>query len=86
MAFAERCGADQACLSLHRPYPGTPVWRNPSAFGARITRGPNYEAYIETESLSRAAMLACAEEANEALRRAGLAGDGFLRCDRYAWE
>jgi anaerobic magnesium-protoporphyrin IX monomethyl ester cyclase len=86
VAFAKDCGADEICLSLHRPYPGTAVWRNPRAFGVRITRGPNYEAYIETEGLSRAAMLACVAEANEELRRCGLTKGDSLRCDRYGWE
>jgi radical SAM superfamily enzyme YgiQ (UPF0313 family) len=84
--FAKRCGADEVCLSLHRPYPGTALWRNPEAFGVRITRGPNYEAYLETESLSRPALLECAQWADKELRRCGLVKDGFLRCDRYAWE
>ena len=84
--FAKRCGADEICLSVHRPYPGTAVWRNPEAFGVRITRGPNFEAYIETEHFSRAAMLECAQQANEALKRCGLTKGDFLRCDQYAWE
>ena len=84
--FAKRCEADEVCLSVHRPYPGTAVWQNPEAFGVRITRGPNWEAYIETEHLSRAAMLERAQQANEALKRCGLTKGDFLRCDQYAWE
>jgi radical SAM superfamily enzyme YgiQ (UPF0313 family) len=84
--FAKRCGADEVCLSVHRPYPGTAIWRNPGAFGVRITRGPNFEAYIETENLSRAAMLECAQQASEELKRCGLMKGDFLRCDRYVWE
>ena len=84
--FARRCGADEVCLSLHRPYPGTAVWRDPQAFGVRIVRGPNFEAYIGTESLSRGAMLECAQRANEDLKQRGLTQGDFLRWDRYAWE
>jgi len=84
--FAKRCGADEICLSLHRPYPGTAIWRNPEAFGVRVIQGPNFEAYIETEGLSRAAMLECAQQAAEELKRCGLMKGDFLRCDRYAWE
>ena len=84
--FAQRCGADEICLSLHRPYPGTAIWRSPDAFGVRVVKGPNFEAYIETEHLSRAAMLECAQWADEELKRAGVTKGGFLRCDRYAWE
>ena len=84
--FAKRCGADEICLSLHRPYPGTPVWSHPEAFGVHMTQGPNFEAYIETESLSRAAMLERAQWAGEELKRCGLWEGDFLRCDRYAWE
>jgi len=84
--FAKRCGSDDVCLSLHRPYPGTAVWNHPQAFGVRVTQGPNFEAYIETESLSRKAMLECAQQAGDELRRYGLMKDGFLRCDQYAWE
>ena len=58
--FAKQCGVDEVCLNILRPYPGTAVWRDPEAFGARITHGPNFEAYIETEHLSRAAMFECA--------------------------
>lgn len=83
--FAACCGADEVCFSLHRPYPGSAVWHAPKAFGVRITRGPNFEAYIETESLSRAALLECTEQAAEELTGRGLTTD-VLRCDRYAWE
>jgi radical SAM superfamily enzyme YgiQ (UPF0313 family) len=84
--FAKRSGADEVCLSLHRPYPGTAVWRDPEAFGVRIVQGPNFEAYVETGSLSRARMLESARRAGEDLKRSGLMKDGFLRFDRYAWE
>lgn len=84
--FAKCCGADEVCLSLHRPYPGTAVWQNPEAFGVRITRGPNFEAYLETESLSRSTLLDCAQWAGEELKRCGVMKDDFLRWDRYAWE
>lgn len=83
--FAARSGADEVCLSLHRPWPGTAVWRAPEAFGVRITRGPGFDAYIETHSLSRAALLECTEQAAEELVERGLKC-GKLRCDRYAWE
>jgi len=86
LQFAERCGADGVCLGLHRPYPGTAVWRNPKAFGVRVVRGPNFEAYIETDGLSRAAMLECAQRAGEELRDRGLMKGELWRCDRYAWE
>lgn len=85
VAFARRCGADEVYLSLHRPFPGTAVWQDPEAFGVKITRGQNFEAYLETESLSRKAMLECAQRASEELKQHGLEGD-FLRCDRYEWE
>ena len=84
--FAEHCGSDKVCLSLHRPYPGTAVWNHPKAFGMRLTQGSNFEAYIETESLSRKAMLECAQQAGDELKRYGLMKDGFLRYDQYAWE
>lgn len=83
---AKRCGADEVCLSVHRPYPGTAVWLDPKAFGVRIVQGPNFEAYLETEQLSRAAMLECAQWAGEELKECGLMKGGFLRCDRYGWE
>jgi anaerobic magnesium-protoporphyrin IX monomethyl ester cyclase len=84
--LAKRCGADEVCLSLHRPYPGTAIWQNPEAFSVRITRGPNFEAYLETENLSRSALLECAQWASEELKRCGLIRGDFLRYDRYAWE
>jgi anaerobic magnesium-protoporphyrin IX monomethyl ester cyclase len=84
--FAKRCGADDICLGVHRPYPGTAVWISPDTFGVRITKGPNFEAYIETEYLSRAAILECVQQAGEELKRCGFMKGGFLRCDRYAWE
>ena len=84
--FAEHCGSDKVCLSLHRPYPGTAVWNHPKAFGMRLTHESNFEAYIETESLSRKEMLECAQQAGDELKRYGLMKDGFLRCDQYAWE
>lgn len=83
--FARRCGADEVCLSLHRPYPGTAVWNQPEAFGVRVVKGPNFEAYLETEHLSRAALLECAQWAGEELKRCGIQSD-CLRCDQYAWE
>jgi radical SAM superfamily enzyme YgiQ (UPF0313 family) len=84
--FAASCGAEEVCLSLHRPYPGTAIWRNPKAFGVRVVRGPNFEAYIETEKLPRPAMLERAHWARDELRRRGLMPGDYLRCDRYAWE
>ena len=84
--FAKRCGADEVCLSLHRPYPGTAIWRNPEAFGVRIVRGPNFEAYIETQHLTRPALLECAQAAAAELKARGLTTGDFLRCDRYSWE
>lgn len=83
--FAKRCEADEVCLSIHRPYPGTAVWQNPEAFSVRVVKGPNFEAYVETEHLSRAALWECAQRAGEELKRCGVQSD-FLRCDRYAWE
>ncbi|MBM3474523.1 MAG: radical SAM protein [Armatimonadetes bacterium] len=83
--FAARCGADDVSLSLHRPWPGTAAWRNPRAFGLRITRGPDFEAYVETESLNRTALLELTEEAVETLTQRGLKC-GTLRCDRFVWE
>jgi radical SAM superfamily enzyme YgiQ (UPF0313 family) len=83
--FATQCGAEDICLSLHRPWPGTAVWRNPRAFGLRITRGPDFEAYVETDALSRAALLEHMDSAVEALKQRGLSSD-VLRCDRFAWE
>jgi radical SAM superfamily enzyme YgiQ (UPF0313 family) len=82
---AKLCGADRICLSLHRPFPGTAVWQDPEAFGVRITRGPDFEAFIETEALSRAALLESVQWANEELKRSGLESD-ILRCDQYGWE
>ena len=84
--FAKKCGADEICLGVHRPYPGTAVWQTPGAFGVRIVRGPNFEAYIETEALSRAAILERARWAKEELKKCGLMKGDFLRCDRYTWE
>lgn len=78
--FAKQCGANEVSLSVHRPYPGTAIWNHPEAFGIRITHGPNFEGYIETESLSRAAMLECAQQAGNELK------SDFLRFDRYVWE
>jgi len=83
--LAKRCGADDLCLSVHRPFPGTAVWRDPGAFGVRVVRGPNFEAYVETEHLPRAAILSLTQWAGEDLKRAGLKSD-FLRCDQYPWE
>jgi len=85
VAFAKQCGADDITLGLHRPYPGTPLWRDPGAYGVRVVKGPNFEAYIETESLPRAAILEEAQQASEALKQRGFTA-GFLRCDRYEWE
>jgi len=82
---AKLCGADAICLSLSRPFPGTALWRTPRAFGVRITRGPDFEAYLETEALSRAALLECVQWATAELKRSGLESD-VLRCDRYGWE
>ncbi|MEW6356498.1 MAG: radical SAM protein [Planctomycetota bacterium] len=84
--FAKRCGVEEVCLNILRPYPGTAIWNNPAAFGMRLTRGPNYEAYVETEDLPRAAMFECAEWAKNELVRSRLAKVDFLRLDRYAWE
>ncbi|MFQ6043488.1 MAG: B12-binding domain-containing radical SAM protein [Candidatus Poribacteria bacterium] len=84
--FAMRCGADEICLSLYRPYPGTAVWNHPEAFDIRIIRGPNFEAYIETGDLSRAAMLECAQWASDKLKQRASMKSDFLRCDRYEWE
>jgi len=84
--FAKQCPVDEVCLNILRPYPGTIVWNEPEAFGVRITRGPNFEAYIETEHLSRAAMFECAEWAGEELRKSGGMKVDFLRLDRYTWE
>ncbi|MHB1456484.1 MAG: B12-binding domain-containing radical SAM protein [Armatimonadota bacterium] len=83
--FAMRSGADDVCLSLYRPWPGSAVWRKPEGFGVRITQGPNFEAYIETDSLSRAALLECTEQAQHELTKRGIKCD-VLRCDRYSWE
>ena len=84
--FAKESGVDEVCLNILRPYPGTAVWNDPESFGARITHGPNYEAYIETEELSRPAMFECAEWAKDELERSGSMKVDFLRLDRYAWE
>jgi len=84
--FAKSCGAEEICLGVHRPYPGTAVWQDPEAFGVRVIQGPNFEAYIETEHLSRAAMLECAQRASEELKQCGLMKGELWRCDRYAWE
>lgn len=83
--FAKRSGADEVGLSLYRPYPGTAIWQNPEAFGTRITRGPNFEAYIETSHLSRTALLECTQWAVDELKHSGLQVD-ILRYDRYEWE
>jgi len=84
--FAQQCSVEEVCLNILRPYPGTAVWNAPEAYGARITRGPNFEAYIETEQLSRAAMFECVEWAAEELKRDGAMKVDFLRLDRYEWE
>jgi len=83
--FAKRCGADEVVLSVYRPYPGTAIWQKPEAFGTRITRGPNFEAYIETSHLSRTALLECTQWAVDELKKYGLKVD-ILRYDRYEWE
>jgi anaerobic magnesium-protoporphyrin IX monomethyl ester cyclase len=83
--FAVQCGANDVCFSLYRPWPGTAAWRNPRAFGLRVTRGPDFEAYVETECLSRAALLELTESVAETLKQRGLNSD-ILRCDRFAWE
>jgi radical SAM superfamily enzyme YgiQ (UPF0313 family) len=83
--FAATCGAGEVCLGVYRPYPGSEVWSHPEAFGVRVVRGPSFEAYIETEKLSRAAMLGCARRAGEELERRGLQVE-FLRMDEYSWE
>jgi radical SAM superfamily enzyme YgiQ (UPF0313 family) len=83
--FGKQCGVKRISLSLHRPWPGTTLWRNPAKFGVRIIKGPDYEAYIETESLSREALLESAQWAYEELKNYGVEVD-FLRCDRYDWE
>ena len=84
--FAKRCGAEEVVPSLFRPYPGTALWQRPEAYGVRIARGPNFEAYLETETLSREAMLEAAQSAGEELRSCGVMKDDFLRWDRYDWE
>ena len=80
-----RRALDDVSFSLHRPWPGSAVWRRPKAFGVKITHGPDFEAYIETESLSRAALLERTEQARETLAERGISA-GILRCDRYPWE
>ena len=52
----------------------------------RLTRGPNFEAYVETEHLSRSAVFECAAWAKGELERSGTMKADFLRLDRYAWE
>lgn len=84
--FAKESGVSEVCLNILRPYPGTAVWNDPAAFGARITHGPNYEAYIETENLSRSALFECAQWAKDELERIGSIKVEFMRLDRYAWE
>jgi len=84
--FAEQCGASEVYLSVHRPYPGTAIWNHPEAFGVQITQGPNFEGYIETESLSRMAILECAQHAGDKLKQYDRIKSDFLRCDRYVWE
>jgi len=84
--FAKESGVSEVCLNILRPYPGTAVWNDPAAFGARITHGPNYEAYIETENLSRSALFECAQWAKDELERSGSIKAEFMRLDRYAWE
>lgn len=84
--FAARCGADKIHLSVYRPYPGTAVWSNPESYGVRITRGVNFEAYIETDNLSRTAILECVPRAIEELKHAGFVKVDVLRYDQYEWE
>jgi len=84
--FAKQSGVDEVCLNILRPYPGTAIWRDPEAFGMRLTRGPNFEAYVETEHLSRSAVFECAAWAKGELERSGTMKADFLRLDRYAWE
>lgn len=83
--FARRCGVDDVTLGVQRPYPGTAIWNNPEAYGMRVVKGPDFEAYVETEHLSRAAMLEVAQQASAELKQSGFSA-GFMRCDRYAWE
>lgn len=84
--FATRCGADTIHLSVYRPYPGTAIWTDPNAFGVRLTEGKNFEAFIETESLSRAEILECVQRGIEELKQAGFVKVESLRCDQYEWE
>ncbi len=70
---------------MYRPYPGSEVWSRPEAFGVRITVGLNFEAYAETEKLSRAQILEGARRAGEELQGRGFEAD-FLRLDQYSWE
>lgn len=84
--FAAHCGADKVHLSVYRPYPGTAVWNDPDAFGVRITKGENFEAYLETKDLSRAAILELARQGIEELKQAGFVRVDTLRCDEYEWE
>lgn len=86
VAFAQGCGAAEVALGVYRPYPGTAIWRHPGTFGVRLTRGPDFEAYVETESLSRAALVECAQRAGEELRQGGLTQEGVWKLDRYDWE
>lgn len=84
--FAARCGADKIHLSVYRPYPGTAVWTDPESFGVRLTKGENFEAYIETESLSRTEILESVQRGIEELKQAGFVKVETLRCDQYEWE
>ncbi len=84
--FAANCGADTITISVYRPYPGTDIWNHPESFDVRITRGDNFEAYLETQSISRAAILESAQRAIAELKQDGFVKVGFLRFDQYEWE
>ncbi|MCL5270871.1 MAG: B12-binding domain-containing radical SAM protein [bacterium] len=83
--FAKRCKADGIALGAYRPYPGTAIWEHPERYAVRIVHGPDFEAYVETASLSRAAIFDSVREAEAELSHC-VAKVGILRCDRYAWE
>ncbi len=70
---------------MYRPYPGSAVWDRPKAFRVRIVRGPNFEAYVETENLSRMQIVDMTRQAGEELQQRGLKVE-FLRLDQYSWE
>lgn len=84
--FAADSGADSITLGVFRPYPGTAIWNDPEAFNVRLTEGDDFEAFVETEHLSRTRILELTKQAINNLQHKGFVKVDALRFDRYEWE